>query len=225
MAKEIMVAVKQSGKDPSTNVKLRMALASAKAANMPRENIERAIKKGAGELGNVVYEEITYEGYGPAGTAFVVECLTDNRNRTISDVRMVFERNGGNLATSGAVAWMFQRKSYFMVEGENADEDKLMDLVLDAGAEDLTVEDGVAEIWGAPDAFTDIAKALEDAGIECSEAKITRRPENTVSVKDVGTAQQVMRLVDRLDELDDVQSVNSNEEIVPEVMEQLENMD
>ncbi len=220
-----MVAVKQSGKDPASNVKLRMALASAKAANMPRENIDRAIKKGAGELGNVVYEEITYEGYGPAGTAMIVECLTDNRNRTISDVRMAFERNGGNLAASGAVSWMFQRKSHFVVEGENATEDKLMDLVLDAGADDLTVEDGVAEIWGAPDAFTEIAKALEDAGIECSEANITRRPENVVEVKDVSTAQHILRLIDRLEELDDVQSVNSNEEIVPEVMEQIDAME
>ena len=217
-----MVAVKAGGKDPSTNVKLRMALASARAGNMPRENIDRAIKKGAGELGNVVYEEITYEGYGPEGTAMIVECLTDNRNRTISDVRMAFERNGGNLAASGAVAWMFQRQSYFVVEGENADEDKLMELLLDAGADDISVEDGVAEIWASPDAFSDIAKALEDAGIECTEAKLTRRPENTVEIKDVATAQKVLRLIDRLEELDDVQSVNSNEEILPEIMEQIE---
>jgi len=220
-----MVAVKAGGKDPATNVKLRMALASARAGNMPRENIDRAIKKGAGELGNVVYEEITYEGYGPAGTALIVECLTDNRNRTISDVRMAFERNGGNLAASGAVAWMFQRQSHFIVEGENADEDKLMELLLDAGADDIVVEDGVAEIWASPDAFADIAKALEDAGIECSEAKLTRRPDNTVEVKDVSTAQKILRLVDRLEELDDVQSVNSNEEITPEVMEQLDAME
>ena len=136
LAKEIMVATKQGGKDPASNIKLRMALASAKASNMPRENIERAIKKGAGELGDVAYEEITYEGYGPAGTAFVVECLTENRNRTIGDVRMTFDRNGGNLAASGAVSWMFQRKAHFIVEGENADEDKLMELTLEAGAED-----------------------------------------------------------------------------------------
>ena len=225
IAKEIMVAVKQGGKDPDGNIKLRMALSSARAANMPRENIDRAIKKGAGELGNVVYEEITYEGYGPAGTALIVDCLTDNRNRTIGDVRLAFDRNNGNLAASGAVAWMFQRKSHFVVEGENADEDKLMGIVLDAGAEDLTVENGVAEIWGAPDSFTDIAKALEDAGIACSEAAITRRPDNTVEIKDAHVGQQVLRLIDRLEELDDVQAVHSNEDIAPEIMEQIDSMD
>jgi len=224
LAKEIMVAVKQGGKDPDANIKLRMALSSARAANMPRENIDRAIKKGAGELGNVTYEEITYEGYGPAGIALIVECLTDNRNRTIGEVRMTLDRNNGNLAGSGAVAWMFQRKAHFVIEGENADEEKLMDLVLDAGAEDLTVEDGVAEIWAAPEAFTAIAKALEDAGVACTEANITRRAENSVEIKDAKTGQQVLRLIDRLEELDDVQSVHSNEEISEELMEEIEKL-
>lgn len=221
LAKEIMLAAK-SGKDPDTNIKLRMALLGAKAANMPRDNIERAIKKGSGELDGAIYEEITYEGYGPAGTAIIVDCLTDNRNRTISDVRLVFDRNCGNLAATGAVGWMFQRQAHFIVEGENADEDKLMDIVLDAGADDIEVDDGVAEIWGAPETFNDIAKALEDAGVECSEANITRRAENTVEIKEVSTAQQVMRLIERLEEIDDVQSVNSNEEIAPEILEQLD---
>jgi len=224
LAKEIMVATKMGGKDPDSNIKLRMALASARAANMPRDNIERAIKKGAGELGNVTYEEITYEGYGPAGIGIIVECLTDNKNRTIGDVRMTFDRNGGNMAASGAVGRMFQRKCRFVIEGENADEEKLMDLVLDAGAEDISVEGDVAEILGAPEAFTDIAKALEDAGIECTEAGIVRQPDITVEIKEVSTAQQVLRLIDRLDELDDVQSVHSNEDIAPEVMEQIESM-
>lgn len=225
LAKEIMVATKQGGKDPASNIKLRMALASAKASNMPRENIERAIKKGAGELGDVAYEEITYEGYGPAGTAFVVECLTENRNRTIGDVRMTFDRNGGNLAASGAVSWMFQRKAHFIVEGENADEDKLMELTLEAGAEDITAEDGIAEIWAAPEAFADIAKALEDAGIECSEAKITRKPENTIGINELAKAQQVLRLVERLEELDDVQAVYSNENIASEVLDEIDAQD
>ncbi len=225
LAKEIMVATKMGGKDPASNIKLRMALASARAANMPRDNIERAIKKGAGELGDVVYEEITYEGYGPCGTGFIVECLTDNKNRTICDVRMTLERNGGNLAASGAVARMFQRKCHFVIEGENADEEKLMDLVLDAGADDLTVEDGVAEIWGAPEVFADIAKVLEDAGIDCTEANVTRQPDITVPIADVSKAQQVIRLTDRLEELDDVQSVYSNDEIAADVMEKIDAMD
>ncbi len=222
LAKEIMVATKNGGKDPDTNIKLRMALASARAANMPRENIERAIKKGAGELGNVTYEEIVYEGYGPAGTAFIVECLTDNKNRTFGDVRLVFDRNGGNLAASNAVAWMFQRKAHFIIEGENADEEKLMDLTLDAGADDITVEDGVAEIWAAPDAFSAIAKALEDAGVACSEAQIVRQPETTVGINELAKAQQVLRLIDRLEELDDVQAVHSNDDIASEVLDEID---
>ena len=128
LAKEIMVCVKQSGKDPNSNPRLRMALIEARSANMPRENIDRAIKKGAGELGNVVYEEIVYEGYGPQGTAIIVECLTDNKNRTIGDVRLTFDRNNGNLAASGAVGWMFQRKAHFVITDEaNANEEKLME--------------------------------------------------------------------------------------------------
>jgi YebC/PmpR family DNA-binding regulatory protein len=167
------------------------ALIEARAANMPRENIDRAIKKGSGELGNVNYEEIVYEGYGPQGTAIIVECLTDNKNRTIGDVRMTLDRNNGNLAASGAVSWMFQRKAHFVITDEaNADEEKLMDIVLDAGAEDIEVEEGVAEIWAAPESFTDIAKALEDAGIATAEAGIIRRPDNTAEIKDATTAAQ-----------------------------------
>lgn len=222
LAKEIMVAVKQGGKDPNSNIKLRMALTSAKAGNMPRENIERAIKKGAGELGDVVYEEITYEGYGPAGTAFVIECLTDNRNRTIGDVRTALERNGGNLAANGSVVRLFQRCSHFLIEGENADEEKLMNITLDAGADDICVDDGIAEIWAAPEAFNDIAKALEDAGIECAEASVTRKPDVTVGINELQKAQQILRLSDRLNELDDVQAVYSNENIASEVLEKID---
>ncbi len=225
LAKEIMVAVKQGGKDPSSNIKLRMALTSAKAGNMPRENIERAIKKGAGELGDVAYEEITYEGFGPAGTAFVIECLTENRNRTIGDVRTTLDRNGGSLASSGSVVRLFSRCAHFMIEGEFADEDKLMELTLDAGAEDISAEDGVAEIWAAPEAFNDIAKVLEDAGITCTEAGITRRPETTVGINELNKAQQVLRLSERLNELDDVQAVYSNENIASEVLEEIDAQD
>ncbi len=220
-AKEIMVAVKNGGKDPDANPRLRLALAGARAANMPRENIDRAIKKGAGELGDVVFEEITYEGYGPAGTALIVECLSDNRNRTLGDVRMTFDRTGGNMANSGAVAWMFMRKAHFVIEGENADEDKLMDVVLDAGAEDIEVDDGVAEIWAAPEAFEDIQKALEAAGIEPGESGIVRKPENKVDVKELSTAQQILRLIDKLEDLDDVQAVHHNAEIAEDVLDQI----
>ena len=222
IAKEIMVAAKMGGSDPNANPRLRAALTSAKAVNMPNANIERAIKKGAGELGDVVFEEITYEGYGPAGTALIIECLTDNRNRTLGDVRMTLDRTGGNMANSGAVAWMFQRKAHFVIEGENADEEKLMDIVLDAGAEDIEVDDGVADIWAAPEAFTDIAKALEDAGIETTESGIVRRPDNTVGVNDLSTAQQILRLVDKLDDLEDVQAVHHNANIASEVLDEID---
>ena len=221
LAKEIMVAVKQSGKEPDTNPKLRMCLTEARAANMPRENIERAIKKGAGELGDVTFEEITYEGYGPAGVAIIVECLSDNKNRTLSDVRLVFDRNNGNMGATGSVAYMFQRKAHFLIEGENATEDKLMDLALEAGAEDLEVEDGVAEIWAETDAFEAIAKALEDAGIAPAEAGIVRKPDNTIAINELDKAQQVLRLIDKLEDLDDVQKVTSNIEIADEIMEKL----
>ncbi len=220
-AKEIMVAVKQSGKDPDANPKLRLALLGARSVNMPRENIERAFKKGAGELGNVVYEEITYEAYGPGGTALIIDCLTDNRNRTTGEVRMVLDRNGGNLGATGAVTWMFQRKAHFVVNGENADESKLMDIVLDAGAEDIEAEDGIAEIWGPTESFTAIAKALEDAKIQPSESALVRRPENLVGINEMSVAQQAMRLVDKLEDLEDVQNVYSNMDVASEVLDQM----
>lgn len=222
IAKEIMVCVKQSGKDPGTNPRLRMALIEARAANMPRDNIDRAIKKGSGELGSVNYEEIVYEGYGPQGVALIVECLTDNKNRTIGDVRMTFDRNNGNLAATGAVAWMFQRKAHFVITGEAADEEKLLSIVLDAGAEDIDVEKGVAEIWGPPESFADLAKALEDAGISVEAAEITRRPDNFVTVTEANIAAQTLRLADRLEELEDVQSVYHNASIPDDILESLE---
>ncbi|QSH40393.1 YebC/PmpR family DNA-binding transcriptional regulator [Lentisphaerota bacterium ZTH] len=222
IAKEIMVAAKMGGGDPDSNPRLRSALTSAKGVNMPNANIDRAVKKGLGELGDVVFEELTYEGYGPAGVAVLVECLTDNRNRSASEVRMVFDRSGGNLASSGAVAWMFHRKAHFVISGENADEDKLMEVVLDAGAEDIEVEDDVAEIWGAPEAFEDIMKALEDAGIATDEAAVERQPENTVELKEVKEANSVLKMIDKLEDLDDVQAVTANFEIADEIADQVE---
>lgn len=222
IGKEIMVAAKNGGGDPNANPALRAALTAAKAVNMPNANIERAIKKGVGELGDVVFEEIVYEGYAAGGVAVLVDCLTDNRNRSISEVRMVFDRNGGNLAGSGAVARMFTRQAHFVVSGEWADEEKLMEIVLDAGAEDLVVEDGVAEIWGAPDTFEAIAKALEDKGVPTDEAEVTRRPEMTVPLTDAKVATQVMRLIDKMEELDDVQRVTANYEIDDSIADQIE---
>ncbi|MBS1370267.1 MAG: YebC/PmpR family DNA-binding transcriptional regulator [Lentisphaeria bacterium] len=222
IAKEIMVAAKMGGSDPDANPRLRSALVAAKAVNMPNANIERAIKKGAGELGDVIYEEIVYEGYAAGGVAVIVECLTDNRNRSISDVRMVFDRNGGNMAGSGAVARMFKRQAHFVITGEWADEDKLMELVLDAGANDLSVEDGVAEIWADPENFEALVKLFEEKSIPTDEAAVIRKPEMVTELNDVSTARQVMRLVERMEELDDVQEVTANYEIADEIAEQLE---
>ena len=221
IGKEIMVAAK-NGSDPDSNPRLRAALAAAKAANMPNANIERAIKKGSGELGDVVYEEIVYEGYAAGGVAVVVDCLTDNRNRSISEVRMVFDRNGGNLATSGAVARLFPRKAHFVITGEWADEEKLMDLVLDAGAEDLEVEDEVAEIWADPENFEELAKVFETNNIPTESAEIVRKPEMVVNITDAAVARQVTRLVDRMEELDDVQMVTANFEIDDSIADEIE---
>ena len=222
LAKEIMVAAKTGGADPNSNAKLRAALTASRAANMPNANIERAIKKGLGELGDAVFKELLYEGYGAGGVGVLVDCLTDNANRSGSEVRSTFDRNCGNLGSSGSVSRLFSRQTHFVITGENADEDKLMDIVLDAGADDLIVEDGVAEIWGDPSAFEDIANALEAAGIKSEEAGVVRRPLTTVTITDVDTAKQILRLIERLEDLDDVQSVTANFELDDSIAEALE---
>ncbi len=221
LGKEIMVAAKMGGGDPAANPRLRAALTAARAANMPNANIERAIKKGCGELGDVVFKEIVYEGYAPGGVGVMVECLTDNSNRSTSEVRFAFDRNNGNMATSGAVARMFTRQAHFVITGEWADEDKLMDLVLDAGANDLIVEDGVAEIWADPENFEALVKVFADHQIPTDEAEVIRRPATTVEISDPGIARQVLRLIDRLEDLDDVQLVTANFEIADEIADQL----
>ena len=222
VGKEIMVAAKNGGADPATNPALRAALTAAKAVNMPNANIDRAIKKGIGELGDVVFEEIMYEGYGAGGVAVIVDCLTDNRNRSISEVRMAFERNNGNLAASGAVSRMFKRQAHFIITGEWADEEKLMDIVLDAGANDLIVEDGEAEIWADPENFEALVKVFEENGIVPDTAEQTRRPEMTVNITDPKVASQVIRMIERLEESDDVQNVTANYLIDDSIADQIE---
>ena len=222
VGKEIMVAAKNGGADPNANPALRAALAAAKAVNMPNANIERAIKKGIGELGDVVFEEIIYEGYAAGGVAVMVDCLTDNRNRSISEVRMAFERNNGNLAASGAVSRMFKRQAHFIITGEWADEEKLMDIVLDAGANDLIVEDGEAEIWADPENFEALVKVFEENGIVPETAEQTRKPEMTVNITDAKVASQVIRMIDRLEESDDVQNVTANYIIDDSIADQIE---
>ncbi|MBE6362620.1 MAG: YebC/PmpR family DNA-binding transcriptional regulator [Lentisphaerae bacterium] len=222
VGKEIMVAAKNGGADPNTNPALRAALTAAKAVNMPNANIDRAIKKGIGELGDVVFEEIMYEGYGAGGVAVIVDCLTDNRNRSISEVRMAFERNNGNLAASGAVSRMFKRQAHFIITGEWADEEKLMDIVLDAGANDLIVEDGEAEIWADPENFEALVKVFEEKGIVTDTAEQTRKPEMTVNITDAKVASQVIRMIEKLEESDDVQNVTANYLIDDSIADQIE---
>ncbi len=222
IGKEIMVAAKAGGADPSANPRLRTALLSAKAANMPNDNIDRAIKKGIGELGDAIFEEIAYEGYGPGGVAVLVECLTDNRNRSSSEVRTAFDRSNGNLAASGAVSRLFSRQAHFVISGEAADEEKLMELTLDAGAEDLECEDDYAEIWSEPNALDAISEALTNAGITPDEAEIIQRPELMAEITDPAIANSLLKLIDKLEDLDDVQAVSHNADISDEALEEIE---
>jgi YebC/PmpR family DNA-binding regulatory protein len=219
LGKEIMVSVKYGGKDPATNIRLRTALTAARDSNMPKDNIERAIKKGAGETGETInYENIFYEGWSN-GIAVLAECLTENKNRTASEIRLVFDRNNGTMAGGGSVVRLFHRKAHFVVKGENADEDKLMNVVLDAGAEDIEVDDGVAEIWGPQESYDTISKALANAKIATEESGIVQKPDVLVDVKDPNIARQVLGLVEKLEENDDIQAVYSNFDISDEVLE------
>ncbi|ADL51914.1 YebC/PmpR family DNA-binding transcriptional regulator [Clostridium cellulovorans] len=215
LGKEIMVAAK-GGSNPDTNAKLRDVIAKAKAANMPADTISRAVKKGAGELEGVNYEEIVYEGYGPNGVAFVVNVLTDNKNRSASNVRVAFDRNGGNLGASGCVAWMFAKKGQIIIERTaDMDEDEIMMTALEAGAEDVDAQEEAFEIITAMEDFSTVREALEAAGFEFASAEITMIPDNYVEV-DLATAETVQRLVDRLEDDDDVQDVYHNAEFPEE---------
>jgi len=223
LAKEITLAAKAGGGDAAMNPRLRSAIAAGKAVNMPNDNIDRAVKKGTGELDGGALEELTYEGYGPGGVAVIVTCLSDNRNRTAADIRLQFARHNSNLAGSGAVSWMFQRKCRFLVEGERADEDELLEIVLDSGADvdDLTVTDGVAQIVAPPEAFAELMGALEGADVPIAQSSLILAPENTVLVTEAGVARQVVRLMEALEDQEDVQEVYSNFDMPDELMEQL----
>lgn len=210
IGKEIMVAAKEGSGNPETNSKLKDLIAKAKAANMPMDTINRAIKRGTGESGDVNYEEITYEGYGPNGVALIVNTLTENKNRTASDVRHTFERSGGSLGATGCVSWMFERKGIIVVEKKDGiDEDELMMMAVDAGADDFTPDDDVYEITTSAEDFSSVRQALEDKGIEFISAEVSMVPNTTVSL-DNESAEKVEKLIDRLEEYDDVQNVWHN---------------
>ena len=221
LTKEIIVAAKMGGGDPSANPRLRAAIAAAKAENMPKDKIERAIRKGTGEEEGAAYEEVTYEGYGPGGVAVLVECMTDNRNRTVADVRHAFSKAGGNLGESGCVAWMFDKKGVLVVAKETVDEDRLMELALEAGAEDVATEEEEFQVLTAPEDFAEVQEALAAAGITFVEAKVSMIPKNVVEVTDEKTARQIIGLLERLEDHDDVQNVHANFDIADEIMEQI----
>jgi YebC/PmpR family DNA-binding regulatory protein len=209
-AKEIAVAVKAGGPDPAGNSRLKVVVAKAKAANMPNDNINRAIKKGTGELGGESYEELQFEGYGPCGVAVIVEALTDNKNRTASFVRSVFDKNSGNLGTPGCVSYMFSRKGVVIVDSEDLDEDEVMMVALDAGADDMIVNEDNFEIRMEPQAFNDVHQAIKDAGYEIFEAEIEQIPSMEAKVEDESAIKSLTKLITSLEDNDDVQKVYYN---------------
>jgi YebC/PmpR family DNA-binding regulatory protein len=217
LAREITVAAREGGGDPETNPRLRAAIERARKFNMPKENIERAIKRGTGEIAGEAYEEVTYEGYGPGGVAIIVKCLTDNRNRTASEVRHAFSKHGGNLGTSGCVSWMFERKGVITVPADKFDEETVMLAAIDAGADDVVREDDKFVIYTQPTELEAVRKGLLDAGIEVEEAKLDLIPTTTTRVEGE-TAQKVLKLLMALEDLDDVQEVYSNFDMPEEVM-------
>ena len=216
--KEITVAARMGGGDLNSNPRLRTAVLSARAQSMPNENIERAIKKGTGELEGVTYEEIQYEGYGPGGVAIIAQVLTDNKNRTVSEIRRLFAKHGGNMGETGSVAWMFDKKGLITVEKSHVDEDRLMDVVLDAGAEDVRDEGEIFEVVTAPEDFEKVKERLDQEKIAVSSAQVTLLPKNTVDV-DAKNVEQILKLSEELEDHDDVQSVAANFNIPTELMD------
>lgn len=221
LIKEITIAAKMGGGDPDGNPRLRSAVTAAKAENMPKDNIERAIKKGAGDLDGANYEEILYEGYGPGGVAVLVETMTDNKNRTVADIRHFFAKSGGNLGESGCVAWMFDKKGSIMVDKEGIDEETLMDIALEAGAEDVIEEEEAFQILTEPEEFSDVVDALEKSEVKCSEVAVSMIPKNVVEVTEEKPAKSLLKLLENLEDHDDVQKVHANFDIPDELMEVL----
>ena len=211
LGRELMVAIKEGGPDPENNSKLRDVIAKCKSNNMPNDTIQRSIKKASGEDSSIVYESITYEGYGPGGVAVIVECLTDNKNRTAANVRHAFSKNGGNLGTTGCVSFMFDQKGQIIVElPEGMDEEELMMTALDAGAEDFEAEDGTCEIITDPASFSEVYAALEAAGIEIASGEVTMLPQTMAESDDPAVAESMEKLIDMLEDDDDVQNVWHN---------------
>ena len=210
--KELTVAARTGGGDPEGNARLRKAIADAKAGNMPNDTIDRAIRRGTGEEEGVNYEEITYEGYGPRGVALLVQSMTDNRNRTVAEIRHLFSKNGGNLGESGSVGWMFEKKGYIIVDKAAKSEEELFELAIEAGADDLRDDEDTFEILTSPEAFEGVLAAVKNAGIEPQAAEVEMVPQNYVRLEGAD-ARQMLKLMEALEDHDDVQKVSANFDI------------
>ena len=221
LIKEITTAARGSGGSVETNPRLRLAVEKAKAANMPSDNVDRAIKKGTGELPGVTYEELLYEGYGTHGVALLIEVLTDNKNRAASEIRNILEKKGGSLSGAGSVAWQFTKKGLIVVKKEAADEDRMMTIALDAGASDFSSEKEVYEITTEPQDFEKVKKVITDAGITPESAEVTRIPSATVKITGTQEAKSIMVLMDALEDHEDVQNVYANFDIPDEILKEL----
>ncbi len=220
LIRELQIAARLGGADPESNPRLRQAIITAKAANMPNDNIDRAIKKGAGESGSDSFEEISFEGYGPGGVALLVETMTDNRNRTVAEVRHLLDRHNGKMGETGCVSWMFEKRGIITVDKEDGDEDAVMEAALDAGAEDVKDEGGIWEVVTEQGDFETVKEAFDEKGIEVSMAEVTMIPQTTVELSGK-EAEQMLKLMDSLEEHDDVQNVYANFDISEEEMEKL----
>jgi YebC/PmpR family DNA-binding regulatory protein len=218
LIKEITVAARMGGGDINANPRLRTAVLTARGNSMPNENIERAIKKGTGELEGVTYEEIQYEGYGPGGAAIIAQVLTDNKNRTVSEIRRLFTKHGGNMGETGCVSWMFDNKGLIAIEKSQIDEERLMGIVLEAGAEDVREEDEIFEVVTSPEAFAAVKDSLDREKIAVASAQVTLMPKSTVDI-DAKHVEQILKLTEELEDHDDVQSVSANFNIPTELME------
>jgi YebC/PmpR family DNA-binding regulatory protein len=220
LSKAIIVAAKDGGPDPANNLSLQNAIEKAKSYSMPKDTIERAVARGAGtDADAAAYETIVYEGYGPEGVAVLVEALTDNRNRTASDVRHLFTKHGGNLGTTGAVAWLFERRGIVLVESEGVDEDELTLAAAEGGADDVELDGSVFQVSSAPEALAAVREAIDAAGIAVASAELTMVPKTTVAVADESSAKKLIRLIEALEDNDDVQDVSANFDIPEQVLE------
>lgn len=222
MAREIIVAAKEGGGAPDSNMRLRFAIQKAREMSMPQDSIKRAVQRGTGESGEAAnFDEITYEGYGPAGVAILVQCLTDNRNRTVAELRNIFSKTGGNLGESGCVGWMFDAKGLVQIPADKSDEDTVMVATMDAGAEDIRVDEETIEVTCAPEDLNKVREALTQAGIPFESAELSMIPQTTVSVTGVKEAGQILRLIEGLEDNDDVQHAFANFDISEEIMQEV----